>query len=75
MFVYDIEVYGYDKNVVSQLIGAKNYIGVFKSFVDTDEIENKLYHSLDLSIVDVRIVGAKLRITCKRELDEENILE
>lgn len=75
LFVYDIEVYGYDASIVKEVVGVENYKGVYKGNIDTQAIEDSIYHALKVSVVDVRMIGTKLRITCKAQLDDEQILD
>ena len=75
LFVYDIEVYGYDEDIVKDVVGVENYKCAYKGNIDTQAIEEAIYHSLKVSVVDVRMIGTKLRITCKAQLDDEQILD
>lgn len=75
LFVYDIEVYGYDADMVKEVVGVENYKCAYKGNIDTQAIEDSIYHSLKVSVVDVRMIGTKLRITCKAQLDDEQILD
>ena len=75
LFVYDIEVYGYDANIVKEVVGVENYKCAYKGNIDTQAIEDAIYHALKVSVVDVKMIGTKLRITCKAQLDDEQILD
>ena len=53
LFVYDIEVYGYDEDIVKDVVGVENYKCAYKGNIDTQAIEEAICRASQLTTLRI----------------------